>query len=279
MPDIGFVNGHFAPLADTMVSVEDRGFQFGDGVYEVIRTYRGVPYQLEAHLTRLARSVRAIELVNPYASSEWARYITQAIDLADYPESKIYLQITRGVAPRDHAFPSSALPTAVLTVREMRPLGPALAANGVSAVTLEDIRWGRCDIKSTNLLPNLLARQRAKVAGAYEAILHRADNVTEGSVSNVMIVRDDTVITPPDGPYILSGVTRSVVLDLARKNGIVVQERSLSLAELCAANEVFLTGTTVEILPVVSLDGVAIRDGKPGPLTCCLRTLFQAALD
>ena len=278
MSDIGFVNGRFMPLAEAMVSVEDRGYQFGDGVYEVIRTYGGVPYQLEAHLARLVRSASALEMAQPYGPAEWARHVNHAIKLAGYRESKIYIQLTRGAAVRDHAFPASASPTAVMTIREMHPLDPTLAAEGVSAMTLPDLRWGRCDIKTINLLPNLLARQQAKVNGVFEAILHRADEITEGAVSNVMIVRGGTISTPPENSWILSGVTRSVVLDLARKNGIGVGERRISLDELRAADEIFLTGTTVEILSVVRLDGESIRSGKPGPLSTHLRALFQASL-
>ena len=278
MPDIGFVNGRFMPLSEAMVSVEDRGYQFGDGVYEVIRTYKGELYQLDAHLARLTRSARAIEIAEPYSPGEWAKHIAQGVGLAGYRESKVYVQLSRGVAPRDHTFPASPSPTAVITIREMKPLDPTLAANGVQAMTSADLRWGRCDIKTINLLPNLLARQQAKVSGAFEAILHRAEAVTEGAVSNVMMVQAGVVITPPESSWILSGVTRSVVLELARKAGIPVQERAISLREFRAAEEIFLTGTTVEILSVVGLDGASVGDGKPGPIATRLQALFQEAL-
>lgn len=279
MPDIGFVNGRFTPLSETMVPVEDRGYQFGDGVYEVIRTYNGVPFQLEAHLARLSRSARAIEITEPYSFSDWAKHIAQGVALAGYRESKVYVQVSRGVAPRDHIFPPSLAPTAVMTIREMKALDSTLSANGVPAITSDDLRWGRCDIKSINLLPNLLARQHAKAAGAFEAILHRAEAVTEGSVSNVMTVQAGVVITPPESSWILPGVTRSVVLELARKAGIPVQERPMSLGELRAATEIFLTGTTVEILSVIRLDGAPVGAGKPGPLATRLQALFQKALE
>jgi D-alanine transaminase len=279
MPDIGFINGTFMPLAQAMVSVEDRGYQFGDGIYEVLRTYRGVPFQLDAHLERLSRSARGIELPEAYDKSQWGRYIEEGIARGGYADSKVYVQVTRGVAPRDHAFPAAAQPTAVMTIREMRPLAPALAAAGVHVITLPDLRWGRCDIKTINLLPNLLARQQANRRGTYEAILHRDDSVTEGSVSNVMIVLNGTLATPPESSCILSGVTRAVVLDLARKDGVEVRERALSLRELRAADEVFLTGTTVEVLPVVRVDDLEIGGGKPGPVTKRLRALFHASLD
>jgi D-alanine transaminase len=279
MPDIGFINGTFMPLAEARVSVEDRGYQFGDGIYEVLRTYRGVPFRLDAHLDRLSRSARGIELPEPYDKSQWGRYIEEGLARGGFAESKVYLQLTRGVAPRDHAFPSASRPTAVMTIRELQPLDPALAAAGVRTITLPDLRWGRCDIKTINLLPNLLARQEAKRRGTYEAILHREETVTEGSVSNVMIVLNGILVTPPESPYILSGVTRAVVLDLARKDGLEVRERAVSLRELRGADEVFLTGTTVEILPVVQVDDRAVGSGKSGPVTTRLRALFHAARD
>ncbi|MGH7165741.1 MAG: D-amino-acid transaminase [Nitrospiraceae bacterium] len=278
MPDIGFLNGRFMPLADTMVSVEDRGYQFGDGVYEVIRTYRGVPFHLEAHLARLERSAKAIHLPVSFRAREWTEYIAQGIRLAGYAESKAYLQLTRGVAPRDHHFPDVVRPTAVMTIREMRPLDPALRAEGVGVMTGEDLRWGRCDIKSVNLLPNVMARQRAKEAGAFEAVFVREGKVTEGAVSNVMLVRGGTVVTAPEGPHILSGVTRGIVLSLARKEGVPVEERDIGLEELRRADEVFLTGTTVEVLPVVRVDGVPVGSGQPGPLTACLSARFRESL-
>ncbi len=275
MPDIGFLNGRFMPLADTMIPVEDRGYQFGDGVYEVIRTYRGVPFHLEAHLARLERSAKAIHLPVTFQAREWTEYLGQGIRLAGYAESKVYIQLTRGVAPRDHLFPDGVRPTAVMTIREMRPLDPAMRAEGVGVMTVEDLRWGRCDIKSVNLLPNVMARQRAKEAGAFEAVFVRAGKVTEGAVSNVMLVRGGTLVTAPDGPHILSGVTRGIVLSLARKEGVPVEERDIGVDELRRADEVFLTGTTVEVLPVVRVDGVPVGSGKPGPLTGCLSARFR----
>ena len=212
MPDIAFVNGRFLPLADATVSIEDRGFQFGDGIYEVIRTYGGRPFELEAHLARLDRSAEALDLRQPYSRQQWVQYIREAIQRAAFPEAKVYMQVTRGVAPRDHAYVANLLPTVVMTVREFHPMNPSVRAAGVEAMTIEDIRWGRCDIKSVNLLANVLARQQAKQAQVFETILIKDGQVTEGAVSNVMVVRDGAVVTAPEGPRILSGVTRAVVL-------------------------------------------------------------------
>jgi D-alanine transaminase len=274
VPDVALVNGRFMPLADAMVSIEDRGFQFGDGVYEVVRTYRGRPFELDSHLTRLDRSAQALDLPQPYPHQQWRQFILEGVRQAAYPEVKIYLQITRGVAPRDHAYASDLVPTVVMTVRELRPLNLSVQAAGVDAMTIEDIRWGRCDIKSVNLLANVLARQQVKQAQMFEAILVKDGEVTEGAVSNVMVVRNGTLITAPEGPRILSGVTRAVVLQLARQEGLPVQERYVARQELYDAAEVFLTGTTVEVLGVVRIDGKTIGGGKPGPLTQRLARKF-----
>ncbi|NOS82613.1 MAG: D-amino-acid transaminase [Nitrospira sp.] len=274
MPNIAFLNGSFVPLDEAKVSIEDRGFQFGDGVYEVIRTYRGRPFSLDAHLARLDRSAAALDLSQPYSRVEWTRHILEGIERAAYPESKIYLQITRGVAPRDHAYADDATPTVVMTIREFHPLDRSVQATGVNAMTTEDIRWGRCDIKSVNLLANVLARQQVKQARVFEAILVNDGSVTEGAISNVMVVQRGTVVTAPEGPRILSGVTRAVVLDLALTEGLPILERFVSLADLYQADEVFLTGTTVEVLGVVRIDGKVIGDGQPGPITRRLAASF-----
>jgi len=278
MLDIGFLNGRFLSLEQTMVSVEDRGFQFGDGVYEVIRTYRGIPFQLDAHLARLERSAEAIRLTMPYQARDWRGFVAEGIKQGGYEDSKVYIQVTRGVAPRDHAFPVAATPTAIMTVRAMKPLDATLRATGVGVITLEDPRWGRCDIKSVNLLPNVMAKQRAQEAGAFEAIFVRDGLVTEGTVSNVMVVRNGVVLTAPEGPHILSGVTRALVLDLARKEGLAVEERSVSRDDMQTADELLLTGTTVEVLPVVRVDGKPIGTGQPGPVTQRLYARFTQAI-
>lgn len=267
MPDVAFVNGRFLPLADAVVSIDDRGFQFGDGIYEVIRTYQGRLFELDAHLIRLDRSATALNLKQPYSHVRWRELIEDGIRRAAYPEAKIYIQITRGTAPRDHAYEADLVPTTVMTVRRLQPLNPAHRASGVAAMTMEDIRWGRCDIKSINLLANVLARQTGKEAGVFETILVREGLVTEGSVSNVVVVRSGSLMTAPEGPRILSGVTRTVVLDLARETGLAVLEQYPSREELYRADEVFLTGTTVEVLAVVNIDGRTIGAGQPGPVT------------
>jgi D-alanine transaminase len=276
VPDVAFVNGAFMLLAEAKISIEDRGFQFGDGIYEVIRTYKGRPFALDAHLTRMERSAMALDLTQPYSKSEWTDHVLEGIRRAVYPEAKIYIQVTRGVAPRDHVYPVEVSPTVVMTVREFHPLDRSVQSAGVEAMTTEDIRWGRCDIKSINLLANVLARQQAKQAQVFEAILVKAGLVTEGAVSNVMVVKGGVVVTAPEGPQILSGVTRAVVLDLALSEGVPVQERFVSQADLYDADEVFLSGTTVEVLAVVRIDGKIIGDGRPGPITQRLAARFTS---
>ena len=274
MPDIAFVNGKFCTLADAVVSVEDRGFQFGDGIYEVIRTYDGRPFELEAHLARLDQSACALDLRQPYSRQDWIQHILEGIRMAGYQNAKVYLQVTRGTAPREHVCPPDITPTVVMTVRELHSLSPSVQAGGVEAMTTEDLRWSRCDIKSLNLLANVMARQQAKRSQVFEAILVKNGEVTEGAVSNVMAVLEGVVTTAPQGPRILSGVTRNVVLQLARKEGVPLQERYISREELYDAEEVFLTGTTVEVLGVVRVDGKTIGNGKPGAVTQLLAKRF-----
>lgn len=267
MPDIAFINGRFLPWHEATISIDDRGFQFGDAVYEVIRTYRGSPFEIAAHLARLSRSAKELFLPQPYTNEQWTRWIQQGLSLAGYQEAKIYIQLTRGTAPREHSFPSDILPTVVMTIREFHPLAPEIRHTGVSACTREDLRWGRCDIKSVNLLANVLAREEAKKAGVFETILIKDGFVMEGALSNVMAVQDGVILTAPEGPRILSGVTRTVALELAKKDNLVVEERFVPLDVFYRADEVFLTGTTLEVLGVVRIDGKTIGSGQPGSIT------------
>ncbi|OYT21577.1 MAG: D-amino-acid transaminase [Nitrospira sp. UW-LDO-01] len=270
MPDIAFINGRFLPWQDATVSIDDRGFQFGDAVYEVIRTYRGSPFEMNAHLDRLDRSATQLSISQPYTRRQWTQWIHQGLSLAGYQDAKIYIQVTRGVAPREHGFPSESRPTVVMTIRAIHPLSVEMRHTGVTACTCEDLRWGRCDIKSVNLLANVLAREEARKTGVFEAILVRDGLVMEGAVSNVMAVQGGVLVTAPESPRILSGVTRTVVLQLARREEVVVEERFMSIDSLYQADEVFLTGTTLEVLGVVQIDGKSIGNGRPGPVTQAL---------
>ncbi len=276
MPNIGYLNGIFLPLEDVRISVEDRGFQFGDGVYEVVRVYGGSPFRLDAHLDRLAQSAEAIQLPVKLDFAEWREKVSEAIRLSQYSESKVYIQITRGVAPREHNFPSSFTPTVLMTVRQIDGLDTETLTKGVSAITVPDLRWGRCSVKSINLLPNVLAKEQAKAAGAFEAIFIRDGVVVEGTSSNVMLVNQGKLFTPPLSDHILAGVTREIVLDLAKSEGIPCEERIIAIEEVQSVDELLLVGTTIEVLSVIRLNGSFIGTGNPGPVSQRLARKFKA---
>jgi len=280
MPDIAVLNGRIMPLSRAAVSVEDRGYTFGDGVYEVVRVYRGAPFLLREHLERFTRSAKAIGLPLTPAPARWERWVTQAIKASRYGEAKIYCSFTRGAAPREHTFPAVPKPTRLITVRPLLP-SSVDPHQGVRVVTLPDLRWGRCDIKSLNLLPNVLAKQEAKRRGAFEAILVRPGvGVTEGASSNLFaVLRDGTVQTPPAGPAILTGVTREAVIAVARREGVTVIEAPLDPDAATGAAELFLTGTLTEIAPVTRWDDRVVGDCRPGPVTRRLMHSFQAWSD
>ncbi|MBI1820515.1 MAG: D-amino-acid transaminase [Nitrospirae bacterium] len=276
MSDIYFINGQFLKLEDARISINDRGFQFGDGVYEVIRSYNGKVFHLEEHLKRFEKSASEIELPLPVSLNEIQRWIQEAFSRSQYPMAKIYIQMTRGLAERSHPFPVKIQPTFLITVLELHPLSPVLTQRGVEIITTEDLRWGRCDIKSLNLLPNVLAQQKAKKAGVYEALMIRNQRVTEGSISNFFMIKNDTLITAPLSHFILPGVTRDLVLSLARSLTFKVLERDIFVQELYQADEAFISGTTIEIVPVVKVDGKQIGNGIPAGMTQTLIKEFQA---
>ena len=278
MPNIAYVNGHFSPLEEATIPIEDRGFQFGDGVYEVVRTYGGVPFRLYDHLSRLESSARAVSIPVPLSRTDWEALIREGVQRSEFAACLVYIQLTRGVAPRAHLFPSPAKPTVVMTFRAIPETDGALQQRGVPVVTLPDLRWGRCSIKSLNLLANVLAKQEARDAGAMEAILVKDGLVTEGCSSNVCLVRDGTIITPPLSDQLLAGVTRAVVLELARKHGITVDEREVPEEELTRGEELFLIGTTIEVLPVSTLNGVSVGNRMPGPVTQTVSEAFRRCI-
>jgi len=278
VPDIAFVNDVFLPLSEARVSVEDHGFQFGDGVYELIRVYAGRLFHLAEHLDRLEQSARAVAISVPYTRERWTALVAEAVSRSRYPEAKVYIQLTRGVAPRDHVLASHVPPTVVITVRALVPPDPALYASGVDVVTVPDIRWARCNVKSVSLLANVLAKQQARDRGAFEALFVRDGYVVEGTTSNVAVVRDRVLITPPEGPLLLSGVTRKVVLTVAQQGGVAVKEEPVTEADLYTSDEVLLTGTTIEVLPVARVNGRPIGAGAPGPVTCLVMDRFKRIL-
>lgn len=275
MPDIGYLDGQFSPLEEIRISPDDRGFLFGDGVYEVIRAYHGVPAFWGEHFARLIRSAREIQLTVSLEPTDFQRLLLSGLQQSGYREGKIYIQVTRGVAPREHIFPSQGEPTVFLSFRNMNSLPTMVCQQGVSAITLPDIRWDRCDIKSLNLLPNVLAKQKAQDTNAFEAIFVRDGWVTEGATSNIFIVKDGVIITPERNHFVLAGVTQQQVVTLARANGRDVRFRPMSISDLFQSDEVFLVGTTIEVLPVIQVNGELIRDGKPGPITITLQNQFS----
>lgn len=266
-----YLNGEYLPLEQGRVSVEDRGFQFGDGVYEVIRVYRGKPFRLAKHLARLEQSVKGIELPLPEPPAkieEICRRLTQGLE-----EAQIYLQVTRGAAPRMHAFPPDVRPTFVAYARAVqRP--PDDRVTTLKSVT--DDRWGRCHLKTICLLANILGKQQASKAGCDEGLFVRDDGtVTEGTSSNAFFLRGGALFTHPADHRILNGVTREAVLEISRQQGVRVRHQAVTLAEAMAAEEAFVTGTLTEITPAVAIDGKPVGTGKPGPVTIKLRAAYR----
>jgi len=266
--DTVYLNGAFMDADEARISPMDRGFLFADGIYEVIPVYGGTPFRVDDHLARLERSLGAVQMDNPKDRAQWRALFEQLIDHNGGGNQALYLQITRGAAAgRDHGFPAEALEPTVF-IMSLPVSAPAAdtpeTAEGVAAVTRDDIRWSRCDIKSVSLLPNILLRQQAVQAGATEAILVRDGFVTEGSASNVFVVTDDGIATPPRSHAILGGITRDLVLELCHEHGLPAAEREVSESELRRAREIWLTSSTKEVVPVVTLNGAPVGDGRPG---------------
>lgn len=276
MPDVAYVNDRICPLQAAVVPVLDRGFLFGDGVYEVMRTYEGRVFEARAHLARLRASLRGLRLRLPVTSVRLLEIVHELLRRARYPESRIYIQVTRGMAPRQHAFPRRTAATLVVWVEQLLPLDARARARGATAITLPDPRWARCDLKTVALLANVLAKQSAVDAGVDEAILIGADGmVREASTANVFIVRDGTLLTHPLGPEILAGVSRQVALELAPQVGLRVREQRFDRRALYRADEVLLSSTTQEVLGVVRIDGRRIGRGHPGDAATALWSAFQ----
>lgn len=266
MPEIAYVDGGFLPLENAMVHVEDRGFQFADAVYEVVRTYQGKPFAVEEHLGRLFRSLEGIQLRHTFTVEQLRGLIEEAAKRAGFAEAVIYLQISRGQAPRHRGFPVKSEATLVITVRGLHSTQQA-RERGVRVLTVPDNRWGRCDIKSVALLANVLAYQAAKQAGADDAVFVEADGtVNESTAGNVFVVSGGEIATPPKGPKILSGVTRDKILQASRAAGITCREERVMKSDLFKAGEIFLTSTTSEVVPVIEVDGKKIGNGVPGPV-------------
>jgi D-alanine transaminase len=277
-----YLNGEFMPIAEAKISVLDRGFIFGDGVYEVIPVYSRKAFRLAEHLRRLQHSLDGIKLANPHSDSEWTRLINELIAHNALEDQYLYLHITRGVAKRDHAFPNPPVVPTVFMMSNPLPAPPAaLLQSGVCAVTAPDNRWLRCDIKAIALLPNVLLRQMAVDAGCAETILIRAESktggafMTEGAASNIFVVKNGKLLAPPKDNLMLPGITYDVILEIAAANGIPYEVRKISVAEVFAADELLLTSSTKEVLAITQLDGKPVGTGKPGAVFARLHKLYQ----
>jgi len=287
-----YLNGAFVAPEAARVSAFDRGFVFGDGVYEVIPVYGGKAFRLSHHLQRLEASLAAIGLGNPLTHSGWGAMFAELIRAnsgdvqgrtsaagSGMPgaagDQSIYLQVTRGVAPRDHAFPNDASPTVFAFSQPLKPPDTAQLTVGIAAITLPDNRWQRCDIKAIALLANVLLRQQAQARGAVEAILVRDGFLTEGAASNIFAVRAGRLLTPPRGPFILPGITRDLILELANTHGVDCRETAVSETDVMTADELWMTSSTKEILPITRLNGRPVGDGRPGPMQARFRKLYE----
>ena len=275
MSDIVYLNGEFMPVEEARIPVLDRGFIFGDGVYEVIPVYSKRPFRLDEHLRRLQYSLDKIRIANPHTAEEWQRLTGEIVKRNDGEDQSVYLQVTRGVAKRDHAFPKGIKPTVFMMSSPLVTPAPALVESGVACVTAEDYRWLNCDIKSVSLLGNCLQRQLSADAGAAETILFRDGNLTEASSSNVFVVKDGRLLTPPKDNLVLPGITYDVVLEIAHAREFEVEIRAVTVAEVRDADEIWVTSSTKEVLAVTTLDGKPVGDGKPGPLFRRMHALYQ----
>lgn len=272
---IVYLHDAFMPIGQAHVPVLDRGFIFGDGVYEVIPVYSRRPFRLQEHLRRLQHSLDGIRLQNPHTDQEWADLVTQLIARNDGDDQSVYMQITRGVARRDHAFPPGIKPTVFMMSNPMTVPSAELRDTGVSAITAPDNRWLRCDIKATSLLSNVLLRQLAVDAGAVEVILLRDQFLTEGAASNIFVVQNGTLLAPPKNHLMLPGITYDVVIELAVANNIPCEVRPIAEHEVRAAQELWQTSSLREVMPITLLDGTPVGDGKPGPLFQKMYALYQ----
>ncbi|WP_342540996.1 D-amino-acid transaminase [Heyndrickxia sp. FSL K6-6286] len=272
-------NGEIVEKSEVNIDIEDRGYQFGDGIYEVIRVYNGHLFTKDEHIQRLYESAEKISIRIPFSKKDLMQRLEELVETNQLDTGIIYLQITRGTYTRQHGFPSEEIiPTYVAYTREM-PIPQVSMDNGVKGLLVEDIRWLRCDIKSLNLLGNILAKQQAAEAGCYEAIQHRGEEITEGSSSNVFIVKDNCVITRPATNLILNGITRQVIFKLCKENGIEYKEQIFTVNDLKQADEVFISSTTSEVMPIVQINELQINSGTPGKITKKLQNLFKREIE
>ncbi|HMC14126.1 MAG TPA: D-amino acid aminotransferase [Albitalea sp.] len=276
-----YLNGEFVPLREAKVSVLDRGFIFGDGIYEVVPVYGRKLFRFDEHLARLARSLAKVRIPNPHGRAEWLALCRRLIAGQAADDQLVYLQVTRGVAPRDHVMPPDIAPTVFMMASPMKPPSAEMRHQGVACVTARDFRWERGDIKSTSLLGNVLARQMSADHGAVETIMFRDGFLTEASASNVWVVHEGAVLGPPKSERVLEGIRYELLRELCEEEGIAYNLRAISEAEVLAADELMLSSATKEVLPVTTLDGEPVGHGalrgKPGPIYARLHEAYQRA--
>ncbi len=279
MAQIAYINGRYVQRAAAKVRVEDRGYMFGDGVYEAIAVHDGRPVAADRHFQRLDRSLGELRIAWPMPRAALDVVVREVIARNALRNGGIYIQVTRGVAPRDHKFPKDPVPSLLVMAKRSKPLPAALLRDGAAIITRPDLRWGRCDIKSLNLLPNVLAKQAAAEQNAHETwLIDAAGNVTEGSSTSAWVVTEQGVLaTRPNGVEILPGVTRAIVVDVVHELGLKLELRAFSLAEAHRAREAFLTSTNNQVLPITRIDGQPVGDGQPGPIALRLRAAFLKA--
>ena len=270
-----FLNGEFMPVEEARVPVLDRGFIFGDGVYELVPVYSRVPFRMDEHLARLERSLASVRIRNPYSRAEWRDIILQLVAKQSFEDQGVYFQVTRGVAKRDHAFPKDAAPTVFIMSNPLVNPPQELVERGAAAVTAVDDRWLHCDIKSISLIGNCLLRQASADVGAVETILFRDHKLTEASASNVFVVRDGVILSPPKSNLILPGITYDVIAEIAQAAGLPFEFRDISESEVRSADEVWVTSSSKEVLAIVTLDGKPVAGGKPGPGFRRVYALYQ----
>lgn len=274
--DIVYLNGELLAMQSACVSVMDRGFLFGDGVYEVIPVFGNRLLRVDEHLERLQNSLRKVAIDNPHSAQQWKQLFARLLEANPGEDRALYLQITRGVHQRrDLAVAQPATPTVFMMVLHIDPVAVASLSQGISAITVEDFRWRHCDIKATSLIANVMLKRQALDAGVADAILIRDGKVTEGTASNVFIVREGVIVTPPKSECLLPGITRDLVIDIARDNRLAHQQRAIDETELAQADEIWLTSSTREIAPVVELNGQPVSGGAAGPLWHTVIELYQ----
>jgi len=273
---IVYLNGEFLPIADAKISVLDRGFIYGDGAYELVPVYARRPFRMTQHLARLQRTLDGIRLPNPHTPEQWQEKIVRLISHQPFDDQAIYLQVTRGVAKRDHAFPRGVTPTVFMMGNPLPTPTREQVERGVAVVTAEDNRWRRCDLKTTSLLGNVLMRQLAADAGAAETVMFRDGWLTEASSSNVLLVIDGTIVAPPKDNLILPGITYDAAFEFAADAGLPIQTRPVSREQALAADEMWLSSSTKEVIAVTTVDGRPFGGGAPGPVFKRMHEVFQA---